>query len=206
MVRILRIITIPVFVLSSANLVMLRNILIQSTSEEFEFTPNFNITSRNKKRKTAMWRSQVKYLMIGAQKSGSTTLCSYLLQHPLIIGAKEKETSCFKDRWDESDPYCKNWWRRKRLAKNRSAYVTGDCTPGYIWKTEPVVERASKAFPWAKIIAILRNPRDRAYSQRTSYFGWILVRYHLQYLKDFDIILLVGLHFYFFRSNGLGSR
>lgn len=42
------------------------------------------------------------YIILGAQKAGTTSLYEYIIQHPWIFPAKRRETHCFDWRWIEN--------------------------------------------------------------------------------------------------------
>ncbi len=102
-----------------------------------------------------------KFLIIGAQKSGTTSLHNILKQHSKVYLPPEKEIHFFCDD--------------KKYVKGLSYYssffidagdeqLIGEITPRYIWKPY-VAERIFKDLGnKIKLIAILRNPADRVYS------------------------------------------
>ena len=47
---------------------------------------------------------------------------------------------------------------------NNSLIITGDATPTYIFK-KSIAKKIKKNFPDAKILILLRNPVNRAYSE-----------------------------------------
>jgi len=108
------------------------------------------------------------FIIAGAQKSGTTSLHYALAKHPDIFMSEPKELNFFNIdsnyekgiEWYSS--FFKSWHSEK---------VAGECTPEYMWDKR-VAERMPKIIPSAKILFILRNPIDRAYS---AY--WHAVRY-----------------------------
>ncbi|MEL7147808.1 MAG: sulfotransferase domain-containing protein, partial [Bacteroidota bacterium] len=108
---------------------------------------------------TANQRKLPDFLCIGAQKSGSSTLYWWLKQHPQLAMSFDKESK-FLDRYYSKG---EKWYRHQfPLASSRK--LAGDNTPYYLF--HPLVpERAHALCPNAKVIMILRNPIDRAYSQ-----------------------------------------
>jgi hypothetical protein len=104
------------------------------------------------------------FLIIGAQKGGTTSLASYLGAHPNVIPSKRKEVHFFDLNYEKGV----DWYRShfsigagKGLLSRRMQ--TGEASPYYIF--HPLV--ASRAFdllPGARIIILLRDPVDRAYS------------------------------------------
>jgi hypothetical protein len=108
------------------------------------------------------------FLIIGAQKGGTTSLASYLAAHPNVISPSFKEVHFFDLNYDKG----RDWYRsqfpigaRRRLASgvNGQKLYAVDATPYYI--LHPLAAcRAWKLIPFAKIIILLRDPLDRAYS------------------------------------------
>jgi len=104
------------------------------------------------------------FLIIGAQKSGTTTLYDYIAQHPEMRPARKKELHFFDnsyfrgERWYRANfpPY----WPR---AESNRQWSTGEASPYYL--LHPLAPaRARQMVPQARILAILRHPVDRAYS------------------------------------------
>lgn len=102
-------------------------------------------------------------LIIGAQKCGTTSLHYYLSQHNNITGSDPKEVDFFS--YDLN--YAKgSIWYHRHFAKNNKYLLDSSVEYMYIpncWK------RILKYNPDTKIIAILRDPIDRAYSAYNMY-------------------------------------
>lgn len=107
-------------------------------------------------------------LIIGAQKAGTTSLASYLAAHPWVVSPTRKEVHFFDLNYGKSV----NWYRSHFLIGGRRRFKNGlygrhlpafDATPYYIVHPQ-VAERASRLIPGARIIILLRDPVDRAYS------------------------------------------
>ena len=102
------------------------------------------------------------FIIVGAQKAGTTSLYYYLLQHPQILGAQKKEIHFFDYNYSkELEWYKKNFPLKKRLIKKNA--ITGEASPQYMFHPH-TLNRIAKNLPNAKIIILLRNPIDRAYS------------------------------------------
>ena len=105
--------------------------------------------------------------VIGVVRSGTTSLYHYLGQHPCIGSSAYDEIGYFDDNFHLG----LNWYRslfptkfiRKKIESEYKKFLTYDVTPFYIYNPL-VVDRIFKFSPNAKIIAVLRNPIDRAYS------------------------------------------
>lgn len=99
------------------------------------------------------------YLLIGAQKAGTTALFDYINQHPFVVN-KTDEVHFFDTHFTKG----KEWYKSKFSKRPDNRYVIGDKSPYYIFHPS-VPERVHSYYPGIKIIAILRNPVSRAYSQ-----------------------------------------
>ncbi|OKH27677.1 sulfotransferase family protein [Chroogloeocystis siderophila] len=132
------------------------------------------------------------FLVIGAAKAGTTALYYYLKQHPQIYMSPEKEPKFFALEGDKLD--FRGPGDRENIVKSAitdiEAYrqlfkgvtneiAIGEASPLYLYSPK-AAERIKKYIPNAKLIAILRNPIERAYS------GYIMhVREGRETAKDF---------------------
>ncbi|HEC92398.1 MAG TPA: hypothetical protein ENI51_05310 [Candidatus Atribacteria bacterium] len=99
------------------------------------------------------------FVIPGAQKSGTTALRIYLAQHPEIYMAS-KEIHFF----NREENYKKGIeWYEKFFDGWNGEKAIGEKTPEYMYN-ENVPERICKILPDVKLIFVLRNPVDRAYS------------------------------------------
>ncbi|MGC1480765.1 MAG: sulfotransferase [Chthoniobacterales bacterium] len=106
---------------------------------------------------------RVDFLVIGAQKSGTTALNRMLRQHPSIGLADRKEVHFFD--WDphfaDGEPDYEAFYHCH--FEPGGEQVLGENTPVYLyWR--PAAERIARYHPGMKLVAVLRNPIDRAYS------------------------------------------
>jgi hypothetical protein len=100
-------------------------------------------------------------LMIGAQRSGSTSSFNYLIPHPNVLAPLGKELHYFDLHYARGLRYYRGRFPlRSRLG---SGNITVDATPYYMVHP-PVPSRAAELLPDVKLIAVLRNPIDRALS------------------------------------------
>jgi hypothetical protein len=108
-------------------------------------------------RATAGFRPLPNFLILGAQKAGTTALYAYLRWHPQVTGPSFKEVSFF----DRHYPRGERWYRAHFPARRRTAI--GEASPSYL--LHPLApERVAALLPDARLIALLRNPADRAFS------------------------------------------
>jgi len=114
-------------------------------------------------------------LIVGTQRGGTTTLFKVLLDHPQVGGAGlHKEVHYFDLNADRDE----RWYRAhfptersvERERRRTGAFVVGEATPYYLF--HPLAaERARRAVPGARAIALLRHPVERAWSQHAHEVG-----------------------------------
>ena len=118
---------------------------------------------------TSSLRSMPNFIIIGAAKCGTTSLYKYLIQHPNIKFAFQKEPSFFNTYFDKGV----SWYRSNFPINNRQSFITGEASPGY-FHYPPAPQRIAKLIPSIKLIVLLRNPVDRAcslYYHNLKYLG-----------------------------------
>jgi len=104
------------------------------------------------------------FVVIGAMRCGTSRFYNLLTRHPNVERAATKEIHYF----DRSERFERGieWYRGcfpPAQWKNGRGFITGEATPNYLY--HPLVpERMARVVPVARLIALLRNPVDRAYS------------------------------------------
>jgi hypothetical protein len=116
----------------------------------------------------------VDFMIAGTQKGGTTALFAYLQSHPDICAAKVKETHFF-----DTDANFKkkrvNYVELHKYFTPRPGQLLGEATPiTMYWEAAP--RRVWEYNPRMKIICILRDPIDRAFSQWNMYCQFGLER------------------------------
>ncbi|MBK4729296.1 sulfotransferase domain-containing protein [Oxynema sp. CENA135] len=108
------------------------------------------------------------FLIIGAQKCGTTSLYHYLVQHPKIIPARQKEVHFFDLNFDRG----LEWYAAQFFPESyEDGRLTGEASPYYVF--HPLVaKRVYESFPKIKLILLLRNPIDRAWSHYHHEVRW----------------------------------
>jgi hypothetical protein len=102
------------------------------------------------------------FVIIGAQKCGTSFFYDVLSRHPHIQPAALKELHYFDRRFEEGIEWYRRCFPPPRLKDGRKT-ITGEATPYYLF--HPLVpERMAEVIPEARLISMLRNPVDRAYS------------------------------------------
>jgi len=107
------------------------------------------------------------FLIIGMQKSGSSALYDYIIRHPNIHPALRKETHFFELEMGRRSyrSYFPTIFKKFIVSKiNKEKFLTGEATPNYTFFPY-CAEKIYEKLPKSKLIIILRNPVDRAYSQ-----------------------------------------
>lgn len=172
------------------------------------------------------------FIVIGAYKSGTTSLYHYLKEHPEIFMSHMKETNYFayngkyksQTIWNtELNP---NDFRIRSIEAYRNLYkdvfkekAIGDVSPMYLISSIAPIN-IKKFIPNGILIAILRNPVDKAYSvylmrvrnrRETRSFKEVvenpleeqIVRsgfYHLQLKRYFDLFDSAQINIYIFED------
>ena len=170
------------------------------------------------------WPSAPRFIILGVQKCGTTTLWDHLAQHPRALRPQKREPHFFDRNWQmcqgrefnfpekflcevelirksiaEVDPVLSGedvaaeaeaetfkvegsgetvaLSRRELQARYLALFqiaelselsrdkVVGESTPSYLFYGKPVLQRIKTLLPLVRLLVILRNPTDRAYSQ-----------------------------------------
>lgn len=107
---------------------------------------------------------KVGFLIVGVQRGGTSSLNHYLRQHPQIAMGSTKEVHFFDDEANfatgvpDYDAY------HRQFRSKPSALIHGEATPIYFYWAD-AMRRIWEYNSEMKIIALLRNPVTRAWSQ-----------------------------------------
>ncbi|WP_333563673.1 sulfotransferase family protein [Nocardiopsis suaedae] len=107
------------------------------------------------------------FLIAGAQRCGTTTLYKALMQHPQVLGPTLRKGVHF---FDTAYGRGTDWYRSRfpmrrsvRAAAGGAGGVVGESSPYYLF--HPLcAERIAADLPEAKVVVMLRDPVERAYS------------------------------------------
>jgi len=123
--------------------------------------------------KDAGKRPTPSFLILGAQKAGTTFLFEIIMQHPWLIKpvGKRRETHCLDWRWRTDltttgarQQWCHKFFHYPELQKHPSC-LTGDSTPSYLLDSARVIPRLREVFPHPlKFFVMCRDPVQRAES------------------------------------------
>lgn len=118
------------------------------------------------------------FLVLGAQKSGTTSLNDLLSQHTDICMSLPKETHFFNVHLDKGlDYYRQTFFRNWRGEK-----AVGETTPPYLFLPY-IPQRISETLPEVRMVVTLRNPVERAFSH-----WWMNTLFGLETLNFRDAI------------------
>ena len=98
------------------------------------------------------------FLIVGVPRAGTTSLAAYLAAHPDVFVAAGKELHFFNGRYERGVD-----WYSSQFDADASAVQRGEATPGYLFSKD-AVRLMARTVPDAKLIVVLREPVDRAYS------------------------------------------
>lgn len=98
------------------------------------------------------------FVVIGAMRAGTTSLARYLGAHPGIGMPSKKEIHFFDWNWDRGLD-----WYRAAFADAAPGAIVGEATPIYMVYAD-AMERMAAACPDLRLVAVLRDPVDRAFS------------------------------------------
>jgi len=105
------------------------------------------------------------FMVIGAQKCGTTALSEFLAEHPQVEIAEGKEAHVFDGQEFQDD------WSVEQvnelympLFADCEGTLRGEATPVYLYFPE-VAARLRRYNPELKLLVLLRDPTERAYSQ-----------------------------------------
>jgi hypothetical protein len=106
-------------------------------------------------------------LVIGAQRAGTSSLYKYLEAHPQLMPSIRKETEYFTFWFDKGERWYRSHFPTElRMAAARRGgrkAASFEATPYYLF--HPLAPpRAAGVVPEARLVAVLRNPVERAFS------------------------------------------
>ena len=98
-------------------------------------------------------------VILGAPKSGTTSLAAYLAGHPRIWLQPLKELHFFDNHWQRGEA----WYRSQFPPLRSPGLLRLEATPNYLQHPE-APQRMHQLMPQARLIVLLREPFDRALS------------------------------------------
>jgi len=146
------------------------------------------------------------FLIIGVAKAGTTSLWGYLKQHPEVFVSPIKETNYFAYDGSDTSTFSGHRAHNQFPIKTRDEYLAlfsgaaqalavGEVSPLYI-ESPVAADRIRRDLPRVRLIAILRNPADRAVS---DYQMWVRSNRASRHLEsEFGVdrhVVRVGFYF-----------
>jgi hypothetical protein len=128
--------------------------------------------------------AQPKFLIVGAAKSGTTSLFNYLNQHPDVYIPQVKECRFFSQLSNNFNGLGAEFYANSGITDEKEYFhlfeeckdkVCGDISNDYLYYYEKSIINIKKYLDDdVKIVIILRNPVDRAYSNYIHHIrdGW----------------------------------
>ncbi|WP_426416872.1 sulfotransferase family protein [Aestuariirhabdus sp. LZHN29] len=132
------------------------------------------------------------FLCVGAQKAGTTWLHKILSQHPGVYVPERKEMHFFNYEYK----FKSLRWYSNEFSGNEGR-LAGDVTPAYSVLGLDDVQFMRRLMPGAKVILLLRNPVDRAYSAAKMHLSLLAGRdfneiSEDQYIEHFKSVHSLG--------------
>lgn len=98
-------------------------------------------------------------ILAGAMRGGTTSLFSWLAQHPQVVASQRKEVHFFDLEFARGP----DWYRRQFAGGRHPALRRLEATPYYMFEPR-VPQRMRDLIPDARIVCLLRDPVERALS------------------------------------------
>ncbi len=102
--------------------------------------------------------SVVTFLMVGCQRCGTTWTAAALRDHPQVYLPTKKQSYFFDRNYDKGI----DWYLQKFSGVEPEQVAVGEIATGYC--LPEAVPLMAKHFPDIKLLMVMRNPIDRAYS------------------------------------------
>ena len=112
-------------------------------------------------------------IILGAMKSGTTSLFRYLAQHPQIAPCREKEPAFFSHDYEKGYDGYLSLWNKKDISNKILLEASTNYTkyPSFSVSSENMLDFLKKYDVSLQLIYIMRNPFDRIESQYTHSYA-----------------------------------
>ncbi|GFE67615.1 sulfotransferase [Chroococcus sp. FPU101] len=149
------------------------------------------------------------FLIIGVQKAGTSSIYGYLRQHPQVYMSPIKETN-FWTNISKDSQLNETSSQHKRITTFeqytqlfegvQDEIAIGEASPNYLFHYQSSLELIHQHLPNAKLIAIIRDPSERAYSDylmhiRDAKYGGKTLVEQLKTSSQTSYTLLKGLYY-----------
>jgi hypothetical protein len=125
-------------------------------------------------------------VIIGAQKSFTTSLKTYLGEHPSMVTHPQQEMAYFTDDAEYGMGYKRaftHYYRTVEHCKGKKVIAKN----AILYTSENAIKRLYDHNPDCKIILNLRNPVDRAYSAYLMEYNYADVTFPFEEIKDITV-------------------
>ncbi|MBN1493698.1 MAG: sulfotransferase domain-containing protein [Candidatus Omnitrophica bacterium] len=129
------------------------------------------------------------FLIIGAPRSGTDFLSNVLSAHPDVCMARTREVHFFDYNYEKGSA-----WYEDFFSACDERCMIGEKTANYLVKPE-CAQRIKETLNDPKLIVILRDPVDRAYSHYRNHIGWGVIAPEVtfrMYLESFPEVMIMG--------------
>ncbi|MGY5148955.1 MAG: sulfotransferase domain-containing protein [Candidatus Nitrosopumilus sp. bin_68KS] len=127
----------------------------------------YGLIKRNYSYITSPIRLLPEFIIFGGVRCGTTSLYYDICEHSSVLPAAYDEIGFFDSNYELGINWYKSMFptkfQRKKIESKTGKCITGEDTPFYFWNKK-AIERIKNDIPNIKLIVILRNPVDRAYS------------------------------------------
>ncbi len=128
---------------------------------------HYGLIKRNLTYITSSIRILPSFIIVGAVRCGTTSLYYNICEHSCVLPASYDEIGFFDSNYELGINWYKSMFptkfKMKKIESKSGICITGEDTPFYFWDKKSI-ERIKKDIPKIKLIILLRNPIDRAYS------------------------------------------
>ncbi|MBL7965257.1 MAG: sulfotransferase [Flavobacteriales bacterium] len=117
-----------------------------------------------------LWHPRMRpsFLIVGAQKAGTSALFTLLASRPGVRPPTTKEIHFF----DRDDLYAHGWgWYMRHFPRREKGGITFEATPNYLYVPE-APGRIARHLPHARLVMVLRDPVRRAFSAWNMYHAF----------------------------------
>lgn len=115
------------------------------------------------RRPTAQWRALPDFLVIGGQRCGTSSLYRYLCRHPSVAAPLRKEVEYLSSCYAEGELWYRAHFPLRNLLPGAPRKPTFEATPDYLFHPR-AADRAAALMPDLRLIVIVRDPVERAWS------------------------------------------
>lgn len=110
------------------------------------------------------------FIIAGTEKAGTTSVFSYLAEHPAVCASERKETDFFRQPGIDGSLSLDDYEQRFAHCAGRKP-IRMEASPAYLGEAQTVAPRMASALPDAQLLFILRNPVERLHSSYHFHVG-----------------------------------